>query len=120
MIHGRVYTEEEIRDYQNQMKGRRLFFSNLSFETTWKQVKDHMRQAGGDVVRVDVFSKESGHGSDRKSKGCGVIEFRTQEDCAKALEQLHESELNGRPILLKYDTNLHPMSALHRNTSQPS
>ncbi len=52
------------------MKGRRLFFSNLSFETTWKHVKDHMRQAG-DVVRVDIFQDDKG-----RSKGCGVVEFR--------------------------------------------
>ena len=53
-IGGKLYSEEEIEEYRSQMKGRRLFFSNLGYEVTWKHVKDHMRQAG-DVVRVDIF-----------------------------------------------------------------
>ena len=57
------------------MEGRRLFISNLSFETQWKYVKDHMRQAG-DVVRVDIFQNDQG-----KSKGCGVVEFKNKQDC---------------------------------------
>ena len=87
------------------MKGRRLFISNLAFETTWKQVKDHMRQAG-DVVRVDIFQD----GDKQRSKGCGVVEFRNIEDCDKALKTLDKSDLQGRIINLKHDTNLHPMS----------
>jgi RNA recognition motif-containing protein len=66
------------------MKGRRLFLSNLSFETQWKYLKDHMRQAG-DVVRVDIFQDDKG-----RSKGCGVVEFRSQQDCARALKQLDQ------------------------------
>jgi len=36
------------------LEGRRLFVKNLSYETEWKYLKDHMRQAG-DVVRADIF-----------------------------------------------------------------
>lgn len=36
------------------MEGRRIYLSNLSYETEWKYLKDHMRRAG-DVVRVDIF-----------------------------------------------------------------
>jgi len=57
------------------MRDRRVFISNLNWETSWKNLKDHMRQAG-DVVRVDIFMNEKG-----RSKGCGVIEFETKEGC---------------------------------------
>lgn len=64
------------------MEGRRLFVSNIIFETTWKQLKDHMRQTG-DVVRVDVFQDHKG-----RSKGCGVVEFKSKQDCQKALKTM--------------------------------
>jgi len=41
------------------MKGRRIFIRNLSFDTHWQAVKDHMRKAG-DVVRVDLFQNDKG------------------------------------------------------------
>ena len=47
--------------------GRRVFVSNLSYETQWKYLKDHMRQAG-DVVRADIFEDEKG-----RSRGMGYV-----------------------------------------------
>lgn len=49
------------------MEGRRVFVSNLSFETEWKYLKDHMRQAG-DVVRADIFMNGNG-----QSRGIGYV-----------------------------------------------
>ena len=49
------------------MEGRRLFVSNLAFETQWKYLKDHMRQAG-DVVRADIFEDQKG-----RSRGIGYV-----------------------------------------------
>ena len=51
------------------MEGRRLFVSNLAFETQWKYLKDHMRQAG-DVVRADIFEDQKG-----RSRGIGYVSF---------------------------------------------
>lgn len=39
--------------------------SNLSFETNWKSLKDHMRKVG-DVVRADIFEDDRG-----RSRGIG-------------------------------------------------
>ncbi len=75
MIGNKIFDERDLDEYQRGMEGRRLFISNLSFETQWKYVKDHMRQAG-DVVRVDIFQNDQG-----KSKGCGVVEFKNKQDC---------------------------------------
>jgi RNA recognition motif-containing protein len=64
------------------MQGRRIFVSNLSFETQWKYLKDHMRKCG-DVIRVDIFQDEKG-----RSKGCGVVEFSSRDDCSRGLKEL--------------------------------
>jgi RNA recognition motif-containing protein len=72
------------------LEGRRLFVKNLSYDTQWKYLKDHMRQAG-DVVRADVFENQYG-----RSRGIGVVEFRTKEDARNALDKLNKSNLDGR------------------------
>ena len=71
MIGGKIWYERDLTEYQEKMRGRRLFVSNLDYDTTWRQLKEHVRQKSeADVVRVDIFTIESG-----KSKGCGVVEF---------------------------------------------
>ncbi|CAN0311428.1 unnamed protein product, partial [Discosporangium mesarthrocarpum] len=37
----------------------RVYVGNLPFEATWKELKDHMKQAG-DVVKADVALEPSG------------------------------------------------------------
>ena len=54
--------------YGKNVKGKRLFVSNLAFETQWKYLKDHMRQAG-DVVRADIFENKDG-----TSRGIGYVQ----------------------------------------------
>lgn len=87
--------------YGKNVKGKRLFVSNLAFETQWKYLKDHMRQAG-DVVRADIFENKDG-----TSRGIGVVEFRSKQDMNRALKELHETMLDGRKLYLKEDTQGH-------------
>ena len=58
---------EQVDAYGNNVEGRRVFVSNLAFETQWKYLKDHMRQVG-DVVRADIFEKPDG-----SSRGIGYV-----------------------------------------------
>lgn len=51
--------------------GRQLYVGNLSFETTWADLKDHFRSAG-EVERADVMMDGS-----RRSKGWGTVRFST-------------------------------------------
>lgn len=44
----------------------KVFISNLAYETNWRNLKDHMRKAGGDVLRADIFEDEKG-----RSRGIG-------------------------------------------------
>ncbi len=82
---------------------------NLSFKTSWQDLKDHMK-AAGEVAHADIFTRKSG-----ASKGCGYcffrwfdkqkikrwVEFATEEDAEKALKNLDKSTLDGRELTLK-------------------
>ena len=53
--------------------GRRIYVGNLSWQTTWQELKDHFKQAG-DVLYADVLTSGDG-----RSRGCGVVEFATAD-----------------------------------------
>ena len=50
----------------------------------------------GEVSYVEVFSDDTG-----KSRGCGIIEFTSNELVDMALEKMHRYDLNGRKIVVK-------------------
>lgn len=77
--------------------GRRCYVGNMSFRTTWQELKDFFRQAG-DVVHAKVLEDEAG-----ASKGCGIVEFSTEEEANYAIDHLHDRELNGRLLSVRED-----------------
>lgn len=79
--------------------GCQLFVSNLSFDTTWRELKDHFRQAG-DVEHVDVLEYPNG-----RKKGTAIVRFSNEEDAANAIETLNGVELMGRDLGVKIDQN---------------
>lgn len=85
----------------------RLFISGLSSETDWTTLKDHFQQIGtvayADVYRYTSKSVYVPEGALGESKGCGVVEFVSETDAKEALFQMHESELEGSVISVKYD-----------------
>jgi len=60
-------------------------------------LKDHMRKAG-DVTRADVFEDDRG-----RSKGIGIVEYRSLADANRAIRDLNKSTLDGRTIFVKED-----------------
>lgn len=76
----------------------RVYVGNLAWEVSWQDLKDHMRNEGFDVTRVDVMME-----SDGRSKGCGVVEFSTPEDAQNAIETMNDTELSGRQIFVRED-----------------
>lgn len=36
MIGGKMYYPEDLEEYKRNMEGRRIYISNLSYETDWK------------------------------------------------------------------------------------
>eukprot|EP00523_Entomoneis_sp_CCMP467_P009154 CAMPEP_0168742406 /NCGR_PEP_ID=MMETSP0724-20121128/13020_1 /TAXON_ID=265536 /ORGANISM="Amphiprora sp., Strain CCMP467" /LENGTH=465 /DNA_ID=CAMNT_0008789955 /DNA_START=130 /DNA_END=1527 /DNA_ORIENTATION=+ len=78
-------------------EGSQLYVGNLAFETTWKELKDHFRQAG-DVRRAEVATGPGG-----QSKGFGTVQFFSKEDAEAAIESLNGSELQGRTLEVRLD-----------------
>uniref|UniRef100_A0A7S1L844 RRM domain-containing protein n=1 Tax=Alexandrium catenella TaxID=2925 RepID=A0A7S1L844_ALECA len=75
----------------------RIFVGSLAYSTNWQTLKDHFNQVG-EVEFASVLLKPDG-----SSKGCGMVNFRTAEEAASAVEQLNESMLDGRRIMVKLD-----------------
>ena len=73
---------------------RRCYVGNLSYRTSWQELKDHFRHAG-----VVVHSRVEKSGTGRY----GIVEFSTAVEAAEAIQRLHDSELKGRPILVRED-----------------
>ncbi|ORY03100.1 RNA-binding domain-containing protein [Basidiobolus meristosporus CBS 931.73] len=78
-------------------KDCRVYVGNLAFEVRWHDLKDFMREAG-EVVFADILTQSSG-----RSKGCGVVEFRTSEEARKAIYELNDKPLMGRPVFIRED-----------------
>ena len=70
--------------------GCQLFVGNLSYDTTWRELKDHFRQCG-EVERADV------------KRGFGTVRFTNAEDAQSAIESLNGVELQGRELEVRID-----------------
>ena len=77
--------------------GTSVYVGNLSWETSWQGLKDHMKQAGT-VLHADVMMRNDG-----KSQGCGLVSFASAKDARNAINSLHDSELDGRLIFVRED-----------------
>eukprot|EP01094_Clydonella_sp_ATCC50884_P004794 TRINITY_DN137_c1_g1_i1.p1 TRINITY_DN137_c1_g1~~TRINITY_DN137_c1_g1_i1.p1 ORF type:complete len:241 (+),score=63.13 TRINITY_DN137_c1_g1_i1:33-725(+) len=77
--------------------GYSLYVGNLPYSVSWQDLKDHFRTCGN-VIRADVA-----RGRDRRSRGYGTVVFENQEDAQRAIETMHDSDFNGRPIIVHAD-----------------
>lgn len=77
--------------------GHTVYVGNLSWDTRWQGLKDHMRQAGN-VVHAEIFTEFSG-----RSAGCGTVEFDSVEAAERAIATLNETVLDGRNIFVRVD-----------------
>ena len=74
-----------------------VYVGNLSYETSWQTLKDHMKEAG-EVVRANVKTRQDG-----RSAGFGIVEFADEAGAANAIETLMDTELDGRKIVVRED-----------------
>jgi cold-inducible RNA-binding protein len=71
----------------------KLFVGNLSFNTTENDLQDAFA-AHGTVVEANLMmDRMSG-----KPRGFGFVTMSTPEEAQKAIEALHGSQLDGRPL----------------------
>ena len=75
----------------------RVYVGNLSWDVTWRELKDHFAASGAEVVRANVLAAPDG-----RSKGCGIVEFADAEGASRAL-LLNDTELMGRQIFVRED-----------------
>jgi len=79
-------------------RSQRVYVGNLSWDVTWRELKDHMKTTGCEVSRADVLSSHDG-----RSKGCGIVEFATSEGARRAVLTLNDTDLMGRQIFVRED-----------------
>ncbi|XP_060797338.1 heterogeneous nuclear ribonucleoprotein M [Neoarius graeffei] len=84
--------------YANPSKRYRVFVSNIPYDVKWQALKDLMKEKVGEVTYVEHLMDAEG-----KSRGCAVVEFRTEELMKKAVDKVNKHNMNGRPLKVKED-----------------
>ena len=75
------------------MSQSRLFVGNLSYQTGENDLQDYFAQAGA-VTSVNLMvDRVTG-----RSRGFAFVEYATPEEAAKAVEQFHNKEFQGRTL----------------------
>ena len=102
-IDGRaVFVREDREDGGGRRGGARasarVFVGNLSYDASWRDLKDAMREAGEVAFAEVLVDAASG-----RSRGCGVVEFARAEDAENAIATLQEAEIGGRPVFVRED-----------------
>lgn len=77
--------------------GTSVYVWNLAYETSWQDLKDHCR-AAGNVEQATILTNPEG-----RSLGCGVVVYQNPKEASRAIRELQNSELNGRPMYLRKD-----------------
>jgi RNA recognition motif-containing protein len=74
---------------------KKLFVGSISFDSTEESLKQKFEEVGPVVSAKIIFDRFSG-----RSKGFGFVEMESDEDAAKAIEELNGSTLDGREIVV--------------------
>lgn len=74
-----------------------VYVWNLTPETSWQDLKDHMRRAGN-VDSATILTNAQG-----ESIGCGVVVYQRPQEATRAIRELQNSELKGQQISVRED-----------------
>ena len=77
--------------------GTRVFVGNLSFATSWQNLKDFGKTVG-EVMHADVILNKEG-----RPAGSGILQFTDPQYAAAAIENLNGAELDGRQVFVRED-----------------
>ena len=91
---GRARAAPYSRGGDEESNPCKVFVGNLSYDTTWKGLKDHFARAGN-VEYAEVLEGPNG-----RSKGIGIVRFGTEEEALAAIDELTETDLDGREIFV--------------------
>ena len=67
-----------------------VYVGNLSYETSWQDLKDHMARCG-EVAYCDTFGSY------------GLVRYWRRGDALNAIDELTETKLDGRRIFVRED-----------------
>ena len=81
----------------DKVEGSQLFIGNLSWDTTWQELKDHFGSCG------TVEYSNVAIGRDGRKKGFGFVRFATKEEADVAIEKMNGTEFMGRNIEVRLD-----------------
>jgi cold-inducible RNA-binding protein len=71
----------------------KLFVGSLSWNTTDQMLQDFFSSAGAVVSAKVIMDRQTG-----RSRGFGFVEYGTEEEAQKAVQELNGKELDGRQI----------------------
>ncbi|KAH9991938.1 hypothetical protein BJV77DRAFT_477892 [Russula vinacea] len=89
--------EEAVEFAKHSKRENRVYVGNLSYDVKYRDLIEFMRGAG-EVLFAEVLVTPTGI-----SKGCGIVEFASQEDSQRAIRELSEQPLLGRPVFIRED-----------------
>lgn len=78
------------RNYENS-----IFIGNVPFESTSDDIRNLF--TGYNLVRADIVTSRG------RSRGMATVEFGSQDDAKRAIEQFDHHELQGREIFVRQD-----------------
>jgi len=77
--------------------GSKLYVGSLSWNTTDKTLRDFFAKIGTVVSADVIFDKAT-----NRSRGFGFVEFSSNEEAKKAIDELNGLELDGRKINVSF------------------
>ncbi|KAG8849121.1 hypothetical protein FRB96_000907 [Tulasnella sp. 330] len=89
--------EDAVEFSKISKKENRLYVGNLSYDVKYGDMIEFMRPVG-EAAFAEVLCTPNG-----VSKGCGIVEFHTYEEAQRAIKELSETLLLGRPVFIRED-----------------
>ena len=74
-----------------------VYVWGLGPDVSWQDLKDHMRRAGN-VDSATILTNPRG-----ESLGCGIVVYQRPQEAARAIRELQNSEIKGRPMFARED-----------------
>ncbi|KAJ6242166.1 nucleic acid binding protein [Anaeramoeba flamelloides] len=87
-------TKETKETKKETEENKKVYVGNISYQTTNESLQE-LFETYGTVVEANVVMRGT------RSLGFGFVEFETVEECKKAIEGLHETEQEGRQIVVE-------------------
>ncbi|NXO52093.1 NUCL protein, partial [Aramus guarauna] len=86
-------SKETMKENKKERDARTLFVKNLPYRLT----EDEMREVFENALEIRIVMNKEGN-----SKGMAYIEFKTEADANKALEEKQGTEIDGRAMVIDF------------------